>query len=536
MTDILAALHQAADLLEIAGANPFRVNAFRRGARALRPLAKEGVLEERSAAGTLTDLDGVGKGIAGEVAEIIETGASRTAAEALLEVPAGLMDVLRVEGVGPKSARRMWQGLGVETLHDLEAACRTGRVAEMKGFGERSAAKILCGIGDLREFDGRWLLTEAWAAWRETAAVLGREEGLVLAGGARRFEDTVRDAAVVARSRDRGADGGRLESEGWAPGSEGRWTKDLGSGLPMEVVLVAEKSFGRALLEATGPEEFVRDLAERCGKAWGGKAEDESALFAAAGVPYVPPERRHKSDVLGEDHGHLVELADLVVDLHCHTQETDGTSTVEDMVAEAVRRGLSGLAVTDHSVSTTVANGMDADRAAAHRDRIRGAKAPDGFRVLAGVEVDILADGALDLPDDLLGTLDWRVGSVHAALRQKSGEMTKRLVRAVSSGRIDVVGHPTGRILCRRKASDFDRDKVFAACAEHGVALEINAQPSRLDLSAEDAEAAVAAGCRVTISSDAHAPGQMEVLRFGVGVARRAGLGAADVVNCEVPG
>ncbi len=516
-----------ADLIELTGGNAFRARALGSAARAIERMRESAA--ERSADGSLTSVPGIGAGIARDVAEIIATGRLAAADALVATLPPGLPDVLRVKGLGVKKVRALWTEAGVESLDDLEAAAATGRLAAMPGFGAKTAANVLASIEQIRAWRGRRHLRDAVVVAADVVARL-RDAGIEaeVAGEVRRQCNVVDGVRVVARA----------EADALADALPGlRWTLD--DGFAVEVV-AAPTAFGRALWEATGPDAHVEAVRARLA---GDVPDDEAAIYDAAGLAWVAPPLR--DDPFWLDAAArgplptLVTVADLRGTIHNHTTASDGADTLDAMVAATAARGLGYFGVCDHSRSLQVANGLTPERLAAQRREIdavnrqvaEGNARGDGVRVFAGSEVDVLADGSLDFPDEVLAGLDLVVASVHQGFAMSADEATARVVRAVSHPSVDVLGHPTARLLLRRDGYPLDHEAVLDACAARGVAVELNANPWRLDIDWRWVRHAVARGVPVAINPDAHSADELDNVRWGVLSAQKGGLTAADTLT-----
>ncbi len=573
---IAARLVRLADLLELSGANAFRVRAYRNAAATVaehpEPLADLWAREE-----PLTALKGVGKDLAGAIAALFETGEIPALATLAREVPVGLLDVVQVPGVGPKRATTLWRELGVTSLDDLEAAARAGRVAELAGFGERTQAKVLAGVAQVRRHQGRRRLGDVDALVRPVVAALVGREGvrrLELAGSVRRRTATVGDVdlLVVADRPEPVMEALRtLPDVAEVLGSGATKTSvRLEGDLQLDLRVVHEASFGAAWLYFTGSKAHNVALRQRAIErglrlseyglfrddepsraASGGREDpergervagaDEVEVYAALGLAWIPPElREDRGELEAAAAGRLprlLSLEDVLGDLHLHSTWSDGHDDLRTMRAACAARGYAYHAITDHSQALKMTGGLDAEKLArqwAELDAIAAEEAAAGVSgpaLLRGLEVDVLRDGSLDLDEAWLERLDLVVVSVHGHFDLAQAEQTERIVRAVSHPQTNVLAHPTGRLLGVREGYDVDLDAVFAAAAAHGVAIECNASPSRLDLGDRELERAAAAGCTIVVNTDAHAVGGLDVLRYGVSTVRRAGLGPEAVLN-----
>jgi DNA polymerase (family 10) len=558
--DVARAFYELADVLELGNAPAFRVRAFRTAARAVEGLNEPCVVRLRD--GTLTDVPGIGEGCERRIAELLATGHLAELDELERSMPPGLCELLRVEGMGPKSAALVWQELGVRTVDELEAAARAGRLRELPRFSEQREQKVLRAIGSWRRASARFRVSQVYPYAEALLASLARlpsVERAAACGSIRRRRDTIGDIDLLAAVR-----GGAAHEVGQAFASlpvvrevvargETKVTVVLRPGIHADLRIVEPRSWGAALHYFTGSKEHniaVRTLAQRRGlklneygifdergRRLGGEREEE--VFAAVGLPFIPPElRENRGEIEAAAAGALpalIQLDDLRGDLHAHTRVTDGRSSLEAMANAARALGREYLAVTDHSQALAMARGLDPARLAEHGRNIEALdRALDGRpRLLRGIEVDILPDGTLDLPLEVLRGLDWVVASVHSKLDLPRAEQTRRVVRALESGVVDCLGHPTGRQIGTREPSPIDLDEVLAAAARAGAAVELNASPERLDLNDLQVRLAKQAGVPVVISTDAHSTGQLEQLRYGVDVARRGWLERADVANAQ---
>lgn len=554
---IAADLDEIADLLELQEANPFRVRAFRNGARTVRDLDRpvRGIVD---AGEDLRELPGIGKDLAAQIERKVAGEEMASLEEARKAVPRGLLDVVRVPGVGPKKARALWKELGVEGLDALEAAAGDGKVATLAGFGAKTQERILKGIDSVRRFSARRRRADAAEAIAPLLQWLGDTPGLErleVAGSFRRGRDTVGDIDVLAVSDDAAGTMERFRSyedvdEVLGSGDD-KTRLRLADGLHVDLRVVEAASFGAALLYFTGSKAHNVRLRRRASERdatlneyglWSDGADerlagaDEEGVYAALDLPWIPPELREDRGEIeaAEDDAlpRLIVRDDLVADLHSHSDWSDGTGSLLEMQRAAQERGLSVLAVTDHSAALSMTGGLDRDkllRQWAALDEL--GDAVDGLTVLRGMEVDILADGTLDMDDEMLERMDVVVVSVHSRFELSESEQTARVVRALAHPQVNVLGHPTGRLLGQREGYAIDLDAVIEAARDHGVALEINAHPARLDLDDRWARVAAQAGVAIAINSDAHAPEGFDVLSHGVLQARRAWLTPENVVN-----
>ena len=535
---VARAIDELADLLELAGENPFKLRAYRNFAETVRELNEP--LAEIAARGDLEGMPGVGKAIEGKVQELLETGTCNALEKARAKVPATLPDLLRVPGLGPKTVRLLWQQADVTTLGELAYACEENRLAAIPNFGAKKQAKTLAAVTTILEGTGSILLGVA----REAAAILTRvllEAGakdVVLVADARRGLALVRDLVILVRGRSSVqivAALARAEADcevlNDAAGAD---VTVLVAGVRARVTAVDDARWVEALITGTGDEDHVRWLGDRA-TAHGGlsavcaRAEDEAAAYGTLGLPCPPPELR--------EGGVQAEIpADLITNVkgifHIHSTWSDGSSSIEEMAETAAQAGYAYIGISDHSQAASYAHGLDATRLREQSEAIaRARREVPSITILHGVEVDIMADGSLDLDDSTLSALDFVIASVHTRLVMDAAEMTARIVRAVSHPLVTMLGHPTGRLLLGRKGYSFDIVRVARAAAENDTYIEINANAHRLDLSDGLARRAAAAGARFVINPDAHAPRGIGDTLLGVTMARRAGLTGEQVLN-----
>ena len=542
------------DLLEIEGANPFKIRAYRNAADIVGHMA-ERIADLTDA--EVRELPGIGKDLSAKIRELIDTGALVYYDELRQEFPPTILDMLRLQGVGPKTVAVLYAELGIETLDDLETAATEGRLRTLKGMGPKKEQLLLRSLAEHRKRVGRHLIGHADEVATRLVDYLradAPDTTIFPVGSLRRGCETCGDIDLLAI----GTNDQLMARFTRFPGVErvlGQGpTKSsvvLPGGVQADLRLVPDESAGAATQYFTGSKAHniaVRDLALRRGlklNEYGlfRVADDhrvagatEAEIYQAIGLAYVPPElRENRGEIRAAADGdlpRLIERTDLKGDLHSHTTATDGKADVETMARAARNAGLEYLAITDHSQALAMANGLDEHRALAHARHIREVSEwLDGITLLAGIECDIRADGTLDLAEDCLAELDLVIASVHSVFGQAEAQMTDRILRAIESPVVDVVGHPTGRLLLRRDPYTLDIEQVLRAAARTGVAMEINSQVHRLDLSDIHARLARARGVKLVISTDAHAPAGFDLLRWGVTVARRAWAEPDDVLN-----
>jgi DNA polymerase (family 10) len=540
--DFAALLDDIAQLLALTDTNPFRVKAYENASRLVRGM--EEPIAPLVAGGTVTSLKGIGKGIAADLEQMLATGSCDSLDALRAAIPPGYADLTRVRGLGPKRIQTLRAELGIENLDSLEEAAASGRLATVAGMTDKTVAKMTDEIRRIRAAGSGVVVGSAFRAGQAlrdwAAEQLEPGDEVTLAGSVARGDELHAEVVVVVRATTAEAAIARLLAAApEATAQEGTVTLEPRAGLGRRIVVAGlERAAAQWLLETATPAVLAalqaRAVARGLGDLRALRATSTAALFALLDLPNLPPELL--SDLRGldasaDDIEALVSLDKMRRDLHLHTTWSDGGNTILEMATAAGARGYDAIAVTDHSPSLTVARGLSAERLTAQITELRAADAP--VRLFAGLEVDILADGQLDMEPALLDELDWVVGSVHGQMSQQPAVMTDRLLRAISSGRIDALGHPTGRILGGRPGFDFDIDAIFDACETHGVALELNAAPERLDLNDTLLRRALARpGIRFVINTDAHSVAELSQMHHGVRMARRAGVPASRVLNC----
>lgn len=553
-TGVARVLDQMASLLEFRGESPFRVRAFRAASRTVAGLS--GDLDQAITDGSLAAAKGIGPAILQVVTELARTNRARAYEELREQVPPGLIEMLSISGLGVAKVRMIHQRLGIDTVADLEVAARDGRLSSVPGFGPRSCENVLRGLAFLRRTASFRLAHHAGREAEELRSALERLPGVtraIAAGDVRRRMELVRDLVIVLVSE--GPPSSVLAALSGVPGvdefagqDERRATLRFAGGSLVHVVVTTPVNLGTVLVQATGSQAHVDALAAHATSRghtlqgaglWRGSefvpTPDEAALYRALGLPLIPPELREGTDELRRYAGgvpRLVETGDLRGFLHCHTSFSDGSSSIEELALACRSAGYSYLGITDHSSSAAYAGGLRVDdlpRQWAEVDAVN--RRVDGIRVLKGIEVDILPDGRLDYSDEILSGFDFVIASIHNHLTMEQPEMTARMLRAMESPWPTIIGHPTGRLLLARNAYPLDLDAVFAAAAESGIAMEINADPHRLDLDWRVLGRARQAGVTISIGADAHSAASIDHVEFGIGIARKAGLGPEDVLN-----
>jgi DNA polymerase (family 10) len=546
-----------ASLLEARDESVFRVRAYQRGAQTLEALTED--VAAIAARGGLTALPAIGRDLAARIEEYLGTGRLAQLETLRAERPAGFLTLLEIRGLGPRTARALWEQLGVDSVERLEALCRSKQIIGTAGIREKTCRNILEGIERWKRGRARTRLSTARAIAEQIGAALrahGGVERLEVAGSLRRLRDTVKDIDLLVTSTEpdrviRTFTTLPSVAEVMAQGPTKASVRHR-EGLAVDLRVVEPAAFGAALQYFTGSKEHnvrVREMASRRGlriseygvfeEATGARVAGatEEDVYATIGLPWIPPElRENQGEIEAAREGRLpalVTAADIRGDLHAHTDWSDGRHSLERLVAAAESRGYEYIIVSDHSRSLTIAGGLGVDELRAQRAAIRALQRRFRIRILAGTECDILADGTLDFPDDVLAELDVVLGAVHSRFTQSRAEMTARLVRALGHPCMHVLAHPTGRRLGSREPYDVDLEAVLVAARDHGKAVEINASPERLDLGDVPARRAAALGVPVAISTDTHDLREMDNLALGLGVARRAWLEASQVLNAR---
>jgi len=545
------------DLLEIKGEIVYKTLAYRKAAESLTSLGRD--VNEYWKEGKLQEIPGVGKAIAEKIDELLRTGKLEFLEKLETEVPPGLAGWLQVPGLGPKKIALIWQELGITKLSELEKAARGGKLRDLPGMGEKSEAQIIAGIESLARRSGRIPLGVAYPRAQEIIAALKKVEGVSVAepaGSLRRMRATVGDLDILVAARDSAP---VMAAFTGLPGvtrvlgaGETKSSIEFSDGLRAQLWVHPPEKFGTALQYATGSKDHnvrLRELALDKGLSLSEHAltkidgtgeitcASEEEVYAALGLPWIPPElREDRGEVQAAKAGklpELIEVGDIRADLQVHSAWSDGELSMLEMARAAAARGIKVIAFTDHSVSLGVTGGLSMERHAEQQKEIEQAqvKLGDSIRILHASEVEIKADGSLDYPDEFLATLDLVLASLHTSLRQPREKVTQRLVNAIRNPHVDIIGHPTGRLIPDREGADLDMDAVLAAAAESGVALEINAHPARLDLEDIYARRAKELGIPISINTDAHSEADLDMLPFGVATARRAWLTAEDVIN-----
>lgn len=553
--DVAAIFDEIADLLQIEGANPFRVRAYRTGARTLRDLPRE-VSEMVERGEDLTALPGIGKDLAGKIEEILKTGTTAILEEYYRKVPATLTDLLHIPGLGPKRVKALARELNIRTLAELQKAAQEGRVRGLPGFGEKTERHILDAVAARAGADKRFKLAVASQYAEALVTHLKQSPAVtrvVVAGSYRRAKDTIGDLDILVTARRAETVMDRFvayrEVEEVLAQGETKASVRLESNLQVDLRVVPEESYGAALQYFTGSKAHnvaLRQLAQQRGLklneygVFRGESrvagDTEASVYAALGLPWIAPElRENRGEVEAARAGRLprlVEIQDLLGDLHTHTKATDGRQSVKEMAEAARRRGLTYLAITDHSRRLAMAKGLDPERLLAQMDEIdRLNAAMSGITLLKGIEVEILEDGSLDLPDEVLGRLDLVVGAVHSHFNLSKNKQTERILKAMDHPHFSILAHPSGRLIDEREPYEVDMPRIIRQARQRRCFLEVNAHPERLDLTDTHCHMAKEEGVLLAINTDAHSTLDLENARFGVGQARRGWLEKTDVVN-----
>lgn len=560
-SDVAQVFEDIADLLEVKGEQVYRVLAYRRGAEAIKGLGRDinGIWQEAQ----LEQIPGVGKAIAGKIDELLGTGTLEFYEKLKAEVPLGLLEVLKVGDVGPKKAARFWKELGITSIKQLEAAGKQGKLAELTGMGERSQARILESIQALkRRQTGRITIGTALPIAEQLLGELQKHpkvKAADAAGSLRRGRESVGDLDLLVSTDDPQAVMssflnlpiiGRIRSTGGI-----KTSVELVDGMRVQVWTHPTERFGTALQYATGSKEHnvrLRGIALSQGLSLSDQAfvrEDggeilcstEEAVYQTLGMPWIAPElREDRGEIQAAQAGELpklIEVRNLRGELHTHTTWSDGTRSIAEMAEAARKLGYKFLAITDHSKSLGVANGLTVERVQQQRAEIEKVRKKVGadLLLLHGTEMEILADGTLDYKDEVLAEFDLVIASLHTSLRQPRKKATARLLAAIENPHVDIIAHPTGRLLGERDPADLDMDRILEACLANDAILEINANPQRLDLNDIYARRALEMGIKLAVNTDAHHPDHLQFRSYGITVARRAWATAKDVVNCWTP-
>jgi DNA polymerase (family 10) len=556
-------LYETADLLEIDGQDSFRIRSYRNAAQAIENLSQP-IKELIGDPKQVLAIPGIGKSMLRNLQELFTDGKLAIQTELLQKYHPSMLTLLKIQGLGPKTIALIWSAYKICDVDGVEKLAREGKIRELPRMGEKHEAKLLKAIEDYRRIGGRFLIDAAEIEAEKLTAYLEQYPGIdkiTPAGSLRRGRDTVGDLDILVTGPACTSEEGRQKAIAYVAqypplmdviaSGDNKISFHLRGGMQVDVRLLPPESFGAAMQYFTGSKAHNVALRQRAlkmgytlneyslavldgGTPVAGKTEEE--IYAKLNLDYIPPEMRENLGELdlARDHAlpRLITQGDLQGDVHMHTVETDGRNTIEEMAEAAKARGYKYMAITDHSKNLAFANGLDDTRAVAHIQRIREAgKQIEGITIFAGIEVDILADGNLDLSDDVLAQMDIVIASVHSVFNQEPAKMTDRLLQAVENPNTSIIGHPTGRIQLRRDAYPFNMHTVLAAAAKQKVAMELNSYPDRLDLNDVHLRQAKQQGVKIVINTDSHHTSHMEKIRYGVLQARRAWLTKDDVLN-----
>jgi DNA polymerase (family X) len=556
-------LYETADLLEIDGQDSFRIRSYRNAAQAIENHSEQ-IKDIIAEPKRVLEIPGIGKGMLANLQELFKDGKLAVQTELLEKYHPSMLQLLKIQGLGPKTIALIWSAYKVSDVEGVEKLAREGKIRILPRMGEKHEAKLLKAIEDYRRISGRFLIDAAEEEAEKLTAYLKKFPGIekiTPAGSLRRGRETVGDLDILVTGKACTTEEGRQKAIAYVAkypplmdviaSGDNKISFRVRSGMQVDVRLLPPESFGAAMQYFTGSKAHnvaLRTRALKMGytlneysladlkteKPVAGKTEEE--IYSKLALDYIPPELREN---LGEidwaekhDLPKLITQADLQGDVHMHTVETDGKNTIAEMAEAAKARGYKYIAITDHSKNLAFANGLDDQRAIEHIGRIRGVgKQIEGITIFAGIEVDVLAEGDLDLSDAVLAQMDVVIASVHSVFNQEPAQMTDRLLKAVNNPNTSILGHPTGRLLLRRDAYKFDMASVLAAAAKNKVAMELNSYPDRLDLNDVHLRQAKQQGVRIVINTDSHHTSHMEKIRYGILQARRAGLTKDDVLN-----
>ena len=556
-------LYETADLLEIDGQDSFRIRSYRNAAQAIENCSQpiKALLVDPK---QVLAIPGIGKSMLRNLQELLSDGKLSIQTELLEKYHPSMLQLLKIQGLGPKTIALIWSAYKICDIEGVAKLAREGKIRELPRMGEKHEAKLLKAIEDYRRIGGRFLIDAAETEAEKLTAYLEKYPGIdkiTPAGSLRRGRETVGDLDILVTGPACTTEEGRQRAIAYVAqypplmdviaSGDNKISFHLRSGMQVDVRLLPPESFGAAMQYFTGSKAHNVALRQRAlkmgytlneyslatldgGTAVAGKTEEE--IYAKLNLDYIAPEMRENLGEidLARDHAlpMLITQAEIQGDVHMHTVETDGRNTIEEMAEAAKARGYQYMAITDHSKNLAFANGLDDQRAVAHIQRIREAnKQIEGITIFAGIEVDILADGALDLSDDVLAQMDIVIASVHSVFNQEPAKMTERLLNAIANPNTSIIGHPTGRIQLRRDGYAFDMHAVLAAAAKHKVAMELNSYPDRLDLNDVHLRQAKQQGVKIVINTDSHHTSHMEKIRYGILQARRAWLTKEDVLN-----
>jgi DNA polymerase (family 10) len=552
--EVIGSLEDMASLLEIVGANPFKIRAFTNAARELESLPAE--LPDMVVSGELLDVPGIGKSIFKHIEQMLETGTFTELEELRAKVPAGLLDMMRIPGMGPKKVKAFHEELGVQSIDDLETAAQEGLIAKLPGFGEKSQARILRGIERIRSYGKRHLLNTVMSEADVVYGEISKHPDVrrsMLGGSLRRARETVKDIDILvsAKRADAIMDAFTELPNVTAVVAKGPTKSSvvLKAGVNVDLRVVSDEEFPFAALYFTGSKQHNTDMRSRA-KKMGYKlneyglfkddqptpCKDEAEVFARLGLDFIPPELRESMGEIEAAEKH--ELPELITEddmrglVHVHTDYSDGTASVEAMARGAQRLGMEYLGITDHSQTAVYAGGLTEAAVEEQAREVASVNASlEGFTVFRGIESDILPDGSLDYPDDVIASFDFVMIAIHSVFNLSEAEMTDRIVRAIEHPCSTMLAHPMGRVLLSREGYQVDLNAILDACAANNVIVEINSHPSRLDLDWRHLRNARDRGVKIAVGPDAHTVKAMEDFRYGIAVARKGWLSAGDVIN-----
>jgi len=560
---IATVLYETADLLEIDGADSFRIRSYRNAAQAIENLTEQ-LRELIGEPKKVLAIPGIGKGMLQNLQELFRDGRLSMQAELLQKYHPSMLQLLKIQGLGPKTIALIWSAYQVSDVDGVEKLAREGKIRTLPRMGEKHEQKLLKAIEDYRRISGRFLIDVAETEAGKLSDYLAKFPGfekITPAGSLRRGRETVGDLDILVTGAACCSPEDRTKAVEYVAQyppllsiiaqGDNKISFRLRNDLQVDVRLLPPESFGAAMQYFTGSKSHNVTLRQRALKLGytlneysladlkteqpvAGRTEEE--IYRRLNLDYIAPELRENLGEIDAAEKHslptLIALDDLQGDVHMHTVETDGRNTIEEMAEAALERGYQYMAITDHSKNLAFANGLDDPRALAHIQKIRKANQKfDGLTIFAGIEVDILADGSLDLSDDVLAQMDVVIASVHSAFNQESAQMTERLLKAVGNPNTSIIGHPTGRLLLRRDAYQYDLDAVLSAAAKNKVAMELNSYPDRLDLNDVHLRQAKQRGVKIVINTDSHHTSHLDKIRYGILQARRAWLTKDDVLN-----
>jgi DNA polymerase (family 10) len=552
---IAEALAEMAEIFEIKGENPFKVRAYQNAARIIDGISED--LEELIRKKELVNIKGIGAHLADHIEELAKTGKLKEYEKLVKSIPQGLLEILRIQGVGPKKAKVLWEELSIKSVGELEYACKENRLLALPGFGEKMQEKILQGIDYLRRFENLHLVSKAQAAADEILKAIRKDKGVIkseVAGSIRRRKELIRDIDILVATSRSGPVMDLFVSlpqvENVTAKGETKSSVLLKSGISADLRTVSDKEFPFALHYFTGSKEHniaMRTLAKKEGIKMneyglfkGAKfipCKDEAEIFEKLGLSFIPPElRENQGEIEAAAKGKLpklVEEKDIKGIMHCHSDWSDGTAAIEAMALAAKKLGYTYIGIADHSKSAQYAGGLTEKEVKEQQREIDSLNRKlRGFTILKGIEVDILQDGSLDYSEKVLESFDFVIASIHSRFNMTEKEMTARIIKAVKNPYTSILGHPTGRLLLAREGYQVNMKEVLDAAAEYGTAVEINCHPQRLDLDWRHGKYAKSKGVKVVICPDAHSPEGLLDMAYGVGIARKGWFEKDDVLNC----